>query len=466
MRVDPLKGLWLVMANQRVGIALAETTAMTEKDRDQQPALGSALVPPAHKLRVLVFTVVFPNPGQSLHGTFVFERIRHLANLAEIRVVSPVPWYQMFRRRAPLPAMAPIVSVKYPYFWYIPKTLATLRAVFLFLSAVRVIGRLRKSFNFDLIDAHFAYPDGFAAVLLGRWFHRPVCITLRGTIIQWSRRPLGRWLCNWAIRRAQRVIAVSHNLSKRARQGGVPEYRIETISNGVDCERFRFIDRSMARRRLGLSERDRLLVSVGHISPRKGFHRVIQSLPRLVEACSDVHLAIVGGRGAEHDNSVELRALVRDLGLADRVLFVGAQAPDGVALWLGAADAFVLASDFEGCPNVVLEAMACGRPVVATKVGDVERMVPAFAGILLDDPDDIVALADSMAAALSRDWDAQRIRDHVSAQSWDDVAQKVAAQWLLAVKTFGAEASDHSAASTEDRVTAGVRRPEDRRNAH
>jgi glycosyltransferase involved in cell wall biosynthesis len=280
---------------------------------------------------------------------------------------------------------------------------------------------------------------------------------LRGTIVQWSRIPLLRRLCDWALRRAARVIAVAHSLAARAREGGVPECRIETIANGVDGARFRLIDRMAARRRLGLPEDGRLLVSVGHISPRKGFHRVIRSLPRLVETCPDARLAIVGGRGAEQDNSAELHALARDLGMADRVLFVGAQAPDGVALWLAAADAFVLASDFEGCPNVILEAMACGRPAVATKVGDIERMAPPFAGILLDDPEDAAALADSMAAALTRDWDAQRIRDHVATQSWDDVAQRVAAQWLLAVKTFTAEAADGFAASPESLGAAVVR---------
>ncbi len=430
------------MPDQSVGVALANTTAVIEQDSDSRPVTEPALVPSGRKLRVLVFTMVFPNPGQPLHGIFVLERIRHLADLADIQVISPVPWYQMLRRHVQLPAMGPIVSVSYPYFWYIPRTLAALRAIFLFLSTVRGIGRLRKTFDFDLIDAHFAYPDGFAAVLLGRWFRRPVCITLRGTIIQWSRRPLGRLLCNWAIRRAQQVVAVSHNLAERARQGGVPDHRVEVIANGVDGQRFRLVDRSAARRRLGLPEDGRLLVSVGHISPRKGFHRVIRSLPRVVQTCPDARLAIVGGRGAEQDNSAELHALVRDLGLADRVLFVGAQPPDGVALWLAAADAFVLASDFEGCPNVVLEAMACGRPVVATKVGDVERMVPAFSGILLDDPEDAGALAESLVAALTRGWDARRIRDHVSAQSWDDVAQRVAAQWLLAVETFRAEQAD------------------------
>jgi glycosyltransferase involved in cell wall biosynthesis len=104
--------------------------------------------------------------------------------------------------------------------------------------------------------------------------------------------------------------------------------------------------------------------------------------------------------------------------------------------------------------------MACGRPVVATKVGDVERMVPPFAGILVDDPEDGVALAESMVAALTRDWDPWRIRAHVSTQSWDEVAQKVIAQWMLAIEAFRAVAAGGSAAPAEDLVTAVTRSPE------
>jgi glycosyltransferase involved in cell wall biosynthesis len=183
---------------------------------------------------------------------------------------------------------------------------------------------------------------------------------------------------------------------------------------------------------------DRLLVSVGHLSPRKGFHRIIRSLPIVIKSLPDVRLAIIGGKGAEEDNGAELEVLVRRLDLTDRVLFVGSKAPDGVALWLGAADLFILASDFEGCPNVILEAMACGRPIVATKVGDIERMVPEFAGLLVDDPEDDAALAECTILALTRNWDMQRIRNHVSQQSWDTVAGRVATQWLLAVETVRA----------------------------
>src|SRR5437764_5165953 len=234
------------------------------------------------RLRVLVFTTVFPNPGMPLHGTFVLERIRRLASLTDIEVVAPLPWVRALWTYPLVRQSYGILNIRHPRFWYIPRLLKSLRGLFLFLSVVRQIGRLRKGFDFDLIDAHFAYPDGFAAVLLGWWFRRPVCITLRGTIIPISRYPLGRCRCNWAIRRAERVIAVAESLAVRARQGGVPEHRIVTIANGLDSERFRLLDRATAREQLGFRSHDRLLVSVGHLSPRKGFHRVIRSLPRVL----------------------------------------------------------------------------------------------------------------------------------------------------------------------------------------
>jgi len=401
---------------------------------EPQQTLDAAASCAAPRLRVLVFTTVFPNPMQPLHGTFVFERIRHLASLADVRVVAPIPWHHALRAPMPMPQTMSGLTVRYPVFWYLPKTLWSLRAVFLFLSSVPQIKQLNDAQEFDLIDAHFAYPDGFAAVLLGLWFRRPVCITLRGTIVQWSKRRLGRFLCDWAIRRAARVIAVAESLAERARQGGVREDRLVTIRNGVDAAQFRLMDREAARRSLDLPEGRRLLVSVGHISPRKGFQRVLRSLPRVVRSCPDICFAIVGGRGAEEDNSAELDLLVRRFDLTSQVIFAGAKPPDAVALWLAAADVFVLASDFEGCPNVVLEAMSCGRPVVASKVGDIERMVPNFAGILVDDAEDDTALADALLEALRQQWDPARIREHVAARSWDAVAEQVHAQWRHAVR--------------------------------
>src|SRR5262249_15336814 len=152
----------------------------------------------------------------------------------EIQVVAPVPWFRAIHQLPGRHQGTASLPVYHPRFWYVPKMLKSFRGIFLFISTVRLIGRIRETFDFDLIDAHFAYPDGFAAVVLGRWFRRPACITLRGTEVQWSKNRIGRRLCDWALTNAERVIAVSENLAMRARQGGVPEERIATIPNSVD----------------------------------------------------------------------------------------------------------------------------------------------------------------------------------------------------------------------------------------
>ncbi|HEY0833312.1 MAG TPA: glycosyltransferase [Azospirillum sp.] len=386
---------------------------------------------PQRPLRVLSFTTVYPQPGNPVHGLFVQERLRHLSGRADIRVVAPVAaWH---RRRGAGEDAFEALPVLRPAFHYVPGVLKGLDGALLALSALPAVRRLRRGFDFDVIDAHFTYPDGFAAVLLGAWFGRPVTITERGTLIPLSADPVRRRLADWALHRADRTIAVAANLAERIRACGVPAERCTVIENGVDADRFRPLDRAAARARAGCPHGGRLLVSVGHLSMRKGFHRLIAVLPRLLDRFPDLALAIVGGPGAEGDARARLERRAAELGVSGRVLFAGAQPPDGVAAWLAAGDLFALATDYEGCPNVVWEAMACARPVVVTRVGHVAHMVPPFAGLLCDRPDDADEWTRRIADALDRDWDRARIRRHAEAHTWDRVADRVLREWRLAV---------------------------------
>jgi glycosyltransferase involved in cell wall biosynthesis len=379
---------------------------------------------------VLVFTTVFPNGDQPLHGVFVQERLRHLAPLADLQVVAPIPRLPWRHRGVPRQEVVAGLPVLRPTFHYVRGILKGLDGACLFLSALATVRRARKGFDFDLIDAHFAYPDGLAAVLLGRLFGRPVTITERGTLATFPRGTLRRRLADWALRRADRVIAVAQPLADLALEAGVPAARVSVIENGVDAGRFALRDRAEARRRLGVPEGVHLMVSVGHLSRRKGFHRVLAAMPALLPHVPDLRLTIVGGPGAEGNIGPQLARMTAELGLGDRVTLAGPRPPEEVALWLAAADLFVLASDHEGCPNVVWEALACGRPVVATRVGHIERMVPEFAGILAADPDDAGDLARCLAEALARDWEEGRIRAHAERHGWDDVARRVLGEWL------------------------------------
>ncbi len=389
-------------------------------------------------MRVLSFTTVFPNAAMPQHGLFVLERLRHCASHAEIRVVAPRPFY-------PWPAMQAVpreerygpLQVLHPTFRYIPRILKSLDGFFLYAAALPTLRRLAPGYPFDLIDAHFGYPDGLAAVLLGRRFGRPVVLTLRGNEPGLAQSDPGRRRAmRFALRRASRIITVSEPLAAFARDmlagapGPVPP--VTVIANGVDLSRFVPAPQGQARRALGLPEGRRVLVSVGHLSPRKGFQRVLRVLPDLLGAVPDLMFVIVGGAGAERNNEAELRRQAAPFG--DRVLFAGTQPPERVVTWLQAADLFVLASDYEGCPNVVWEAQACGVPVVATKVGEVERMVPGHAGHLVDEPEDAPALLAALTAGLTGRHDAAAIRAWAERHDWDGVALQVQKEWAAAVR--------------------------------
>jgi teichuronic acid biosynthesis glycosyltransferase TuaC len=385
-------------------------------------------------VKVLVFTTAFPNPAQPTHGLFVFERTRHLARHADLRVVAPVTWRVRIRQSVPHHEARAALSVLHPTFYYLPGLFKVFDGLLLFLSSLRTVARLRRDFRFDLIDAHFAFPDGCAAVLLGWWFRCPVTITLRGTLTLLSIYRWRRWAIAWTVRRATRLIAVAAPLADHAVALGAHPSRVEIIPNGVDGNVFSPMPKAEARAQLGLPAEGRFLVSVGHLSARKGFQRVMAVLPRLASEYPDLSFAIIGGAGVERNNARDLRRRARAASLQDRVTFVGAQPPEVVRIWLNAADVFVLASDHEGCPNVVWEALACGVPVVATKVGDIGRMVPSFGGLLVDNPDDATALERCLRIALKANWDKEAIRSYAAQHTWERVAERVLIQWREATR--------------------------------
>ena len=390
------------------------------------------------RMKVLVFTTVFPNPAQPTQGLFVFERIRHLAQGADVRVVAPVGWRVRAKTRVPARSSTGGLDVFHPTFFYVPGLFKVLDGLLLFWSSVRTLTKVRREFPFELIDAHFTYPDGFAAVLLARWFGCPVTITERGTVTQLSPYRLRRAAMSWAFRHATRVIAVAQPLAERALALGSLPDRTAVIPNGVNTAVYSAGDRDEARRQLGVMTSAKLIVSVGRLIPSKGFDRVIRVLPDLLRDSPQLELVIIGGNPAgEKGNIAQLKRAVDDLGLARHVTFTGEQLPMKVAVWLNAADVFVLASDMEGCPNVVWEALACGRPVVATRVGEIERMVPPYGGLLIDDPDDSEALSACLRKALNARWDAAAIQAFAASHTWSNVAERVMEQWRLAFEQNG-----------------------------
>ncbi len=385
-------------------------------------------------MKVLVFTTAYPNEQQPNLGVFVRERMSRVAEYCEIKVVAPVPFFpgagflkKKYRARPPYREFQEGIEILHPRFFLIPRFCKGLDGVFLFLSSLWTVFGLRRRFDFDLIDAHFAYPDGFAAILLGRAVRRPVTITLRGTINRLIHYPVRGMLLKWALKRADRVFSVSRYLIDLALENGadLTEDRVRVIPNGVDTEKFSLLDKISCRKDLDLPLEAPVIVSVGGLVERKGHHRVMEILPALLEAYPDLHYLVVGGGSVEGDMTGQLRELAARSGITDHVHFAGEIDHSEVKKYLCAADVFVLPTRFEGWANVFFEAMACGLPVVTTRVcGNAEVVKEGRSGLLVSfgDPD---ALQLALRKALAHDWDRESIISYAYERPWSQVAREV-----------------------------------------
>lgn len=392
------------------------TRAETEVGR---PSTGPALV---------VFSSLFPNSAQPSAGLFIRERMFRVGQHLPVVVVSPKPWFPgqaliRFARSGyrPMPGRSEVqqgFEVLFPRFLALPGLLRRLDSLFMAFGSYLTLRRLRNR-GYNLIDAHFAYPDGHAAVRLGRWLDLPVTVTLRGTEVPHSRVAALRHCLEEVFRSAHHVIGVSSSLTQLAIGLGLPATNATIIGNGIDTTRFHPVPKGEARLRLGLPARARILISVGALVERKGFHRVIECMPNLLASHPSLHYVIVGGASPEGDMGSKLRHQARCLGLAERVHFLGIVSPDELKWPLSAADVFVLASRNEGWANVILEAMACGLPVVATDVGGNREVIEGEELGAIVPFGDAVGLTRALDEALRRDWERETILAYARANAWE-----------------------------------------------
>lgn len=331
-------------------------------------------------MRLLTFTTLFPNAVAPSHGIFVQTRLRQLvaSGQVESRVVAPVPWFPFrhrlfgdYGRYAAVPAreMRYGLEVEHPRYLLLPKVGMNRAPDALARCGLAAARRLVDTgYDFDLIDAHYFYPDGVAAVAVGQALGKPVVVTARGSDVNLlPEYPGPRRRILEAASRAAGVITVSAALRDRLVALGVDAGRISVLRNGVDLTLFQPRDREAARRRFAIE--GFALASVGNLIPTKGHDLVIEALAGL----PDVRLYIAG-RGPEE---AALKALADRFGVADRVRFLGTLPQEDLAELYAAVDGLVLASVREGWPNVLLEAMACGTPVLAASVGGTAEIVTA-----------------------------------------------------------------------------------------
>lgn len=388
---------------------------------------ATAPSPASSPIRTLLFSTLYPSAARPGHGQFVETRLVQLvaSGQVEARVVAPVPWFPSSHARfgawgrmaaTPRCETRHGMAVHHPRYLLPPRVGQNIAPMALALGSLPTVLRLlRAGFRPDVIDAHYFYPDGVAAALLGRWLRLPVTITARGSDLNvLGRHPLARRMMQWAAGHAAASIGVCSALVDVLRGWGVPPERLRVIRNGVDLARFRPESPQLARQRLGVDGAP-LLLCVGNLVPIKGHSLVLDALSLLVRSHPGAMLCFVGDGPLREP----LQAQVRTLGLAERVRFVGRVPNDQLSPWYSAADVLVLPSHSEGWANVLLEAMACGTPVVATDVGgSAEVLGDAGVGLLVPDREP-ATLADRLQALLKQRPDRARVRAYAEGFSWD-----------------------------------------------
>ncbi|NOR68345.1 MAG: glycosyltransferase [Methylomarinum sp.] len=379
--------------------------------------------------KLIVFSSLFPSNKRPNAGLFIRERMFRVGKQLPIIVISPVPWFPFqgvirywkpyFR---PQPAMYEEqqgIKVYFPRFLSIPGFLKNWDGFFMAVGSWSLLRKLKKQQNFNLIDAHFAYPDGYAATLLGKWFKVPVTITLRGTEVPLSKFPSRRCRMMIALKNATKVFSVSNSLKDHVVALGANKDKIEVVGNGIDISKFYPIDKSIARDKLDIPQSVKVMVSVGALVDRKGFHRVIEVMPALVDKFPNLILLIIGGDSPEGGIRETLESQVQRLNLQKYVRFLGTIAAEELKTPLSAADVFVLATANEGWANVFLEAMACGLPVITTDVGGNQEVVKGDhlgAIVPFGKPN---ALEMALIKALERQWKNEAILSYAQENTWD-----------------------------------------------
>ena len=279
----------------------------------------------------------------------------------------------------------------------------------LFRATLPLLRRLHATEKFDLIDAHYLYPDGVAATWLGQALDLPVVVTARGsdvTQIPDFARP--RRLIQSAIASAHALISVSAALRDGLIELGAPASKVTVLRNGVDTHLFCPGDRARQRGAMGIA--GPTLLSVGHLIPRKGHDRVIAAMTHLPG-----YRLLIAGEGEDRSR---LEAQIARLGLGDRVRLLGALAHAELPALYGAADALVLASSREGWANVLLEAMACGTPVLASDIPGNPEVVRAPEAGRLFAPNTAAAIADAVRALFANPPDRAATRAYAERHDW------------------------------------------------
>ncbi len=390
---------------------------------------------------------MFPTKNDPIFGIFVKRRLEALSKIVDLTVVSPIPYFpflallKKYRTRKNIPKFEKLnknTDLFFRKFFSVPCILKPLDGLFVFLSLYFFIKKLiRQGHKFDLLDAHLAFPEGFAAIWLGKCFRIPVTITLRGhDVNHLPRYPIRKKQVIYSLTKASKIFSVANALRLQAGKLGIDLDKIIVASNGVRTDIFYPMDKQQARKELGVDPKSKIILSIGYLVARKGFDLIIDAL-KIIHTkykSTDTKLVIIGSRGGEAYIKEDLLSQIKRLGLQEHVTFIDQQRNEDLIRWYNVADVFCLASSQEGWPNVILEALACSIPVVGTDVWGIPEIIghDEKLGFVVERSAD--AIAEAIKTALDTKWDKNHIRQFAESKTWDDTAKLIKKEMRLCIK--------------------------------
>jgi glycosyltransferase involved in cell wall biosynthesis len=373
-------------------------------------------------LKIAVVTRYFPSSAEPWQGRSAYQTLRVLAREAHVQVFFPNAMYPALlkprsRIYEKLDASYSPPGVKVGYYDY--PAVPLISRPFNGHLAARVLLPYVRDFAPDLIFSIFLYPDGYAALQIGKALSVPVVAMGIGSDINSIADPISALHTRTLLRGIDFLVTVSDDLRKKAVLMGARPEKSRAIINGCDLSVFQVGDRAEARQKLHIDSHSEAVVYIGRMDVKKGLRELVAAAVSMRGQRPELHVYLVG----EGPDRPLIEAAIQASNATSYIHALPGCAPDDVAVWMAAADLVTLPSYMEGCPNAVLEALACGRPVVATNVGGIPEIMNDACGRLVP-PRDAAALAQALTSVLDASWDAQAISAHWS-RSWNTVAAEL-----------------------------------------
>jgi len=373
------------------------------------------------KKSIVLISNLYPNCNESTRGLFIKQLAESIAKTTVLTVIAPLPYnpLELFGKTSRVPSVELIngITVYHPRYVVIPKLFRSLTGYFFYFGIKKLVRKLVSENKADIISSHWVYPDSFAATLVAKKFNLPIAVHALGCDInEYVKYKLRKRLIVKTLKYSNINIVKSQDLKDKISTLGIPSTKTHVVHNGVDQNKFRRIPSLQARSQLGLSSDLKYGLFVGNFQIEKGLQYLIEAVSYLKDL--NFTLLVIGSGPLEQT----IKALVSYLNIEDKVVFLGRIEHQKIPLYMAAADILCLPSLREGCPNVVLESLSCGTPVVASNVGAVPDIISSEKFGFIVPPRDPKLLSEGIIKGLELDKEKMPLFEWYS---WDKNSNKV-----------------------------------------